>query len=114
MPTRTRVVCSGHPVVPGDLFARHQTITGLRKLADYLEANPAVPVEEFGTTYTVWINATSDDEGRAQIHHIAELLGAEVADWIAFGGYCTARRAFGRIRYTAVYKPARRNRWGLA
>lgn len=37
--------------VPGDLFARTQTVAGLRALADFLEANPAVPVREFGADY---------------------------------------------------------------
>lgn len=107
-PDTSRVICSPGPIVPGDLFARHQTITGLRALADLLETNPAVPVEEYGTSYTVWIDAATDDQGRAHIARIAALLGADVEDRLALGGHCTTLRAFGRVRYSAVYIPARR------
>ncbi|WP_131740281.1 hypothetical protein [Actinomadura roseirufa] len=107
-PNTPRVICSPGPIVPGDLFSRHQTIAGLRALADFLEANPAVPVEEYGHTYNVWINADTDDGGRSGIAALAAHLGEAFEDRIAHGGHCTTRKTFGRIRYSAVYIPNRR------
>ncbi|MGW5411752.1 hypothetical protein [Actinomadura geliboluensis] len=101
------------PVVPGDLFARHQTITGLRALADFLEANPAVPVDEYGETYHVF---TRDNDASAvpQVDQTAALLGVEVADDRPTGGHYTASKRFGRITYRIVHIPERNKREALA
>src|SRR5690606_26479310 len=63
------------PIVPGDLFARHQTITGLRALADFLEANPGVPVNTYGETFHVPIRAADDASAVALVDQTAALLG---------------------------------------
>ena len=95
------------PIVPGDLFARTQTINGLRALADFLETNPAVPVHEYGRDYTVHARAETDEAARAEVDRIAALLGEDVEDETGRGGHYTVSKTFGRITYTAVHIPAR-------
>ncbi|MEW2356405.1 hypothetical protein [Spirillospora sp. NPDC029432] len=97
------------PIVPGDLFARHQTITGLRALADFLEANPNVPVNEYGETFTVYTRHLADDDPAAValVDRTAALLGVDVGDRRDHGDHYTAARSFGRIRYQVVHIPAR-------
>uniref|UniRef100_UPI003F491EE1 hypothetical protein n=1 Tax=Actinomadura rifamycini TaxID=31962 RepID=UPI003F491EE1 len=95
------------PIVPGDLFARHQTITGLRALADFLEANPAVPVEEYGQTFHLSVCDLDDASGAAVVDRVAALLGVDVCDETARGGHYTATKTFGRISYKIVHIPAR-------
>jgi len=95
--------------IPGDLFARHQTITGLRALADFLEANPAVPVNEYGWTVTAHLGISRDktDEcQRAEVDHVAGLLGVQPFT-TRYASHYKASRAFGRIVYQVVHIPAR-------
>ncbi|GAA2136582.1 hypothetical protein [Actinomadura napierensis] len=98
------------PVVPGDLFARHQVITGLRKLADFLEANPAVPVPEYGETFDVFPRDCDDTCSAALVDDVAALLGVEADDDRPLGGHYSASRSFGRITYRVVHIPDRRRR----
>ncbi|WP_021591234.1 hypothetical protein [Actinomadura welshii] len=95
-------------VVPGDLFARHQTITGLRALADFLEANPGVPVKEFGAHYTVTTRSGDDAAAAALVDQVAPLLGAEITDDRPHGGHYIASKTFGRIVYQIIHIPDRR------
>ncbi|NEA28325.1 hypothetical protein [Actinomadura bangladeshensis] len=101
------------PLVPGDLFARHQTIAGLRALADFLEANPGVPVDEYGERYHVFTR-DSDASSVALVDQTAELLGVEVTDDRPTGGHYTATKRFGRITYAIVHIPERNQRQALA
>ncbi|URN07691.1 hypothetical protein LUW74_32935 [Actinomadura madurae] len=96
------------PVVPGDLFARHQIILGLRALAVFLEANPGVPVNEFGHDLTVSVVA-DDASAVALVDQAAALLGVDVADDTGRGGHYTATRTFGRVSYRIVHIPQRRH-----
>ncbi|WP_329095535.1 hypothetical protein OG979_12900 [Actinomadura citrea] len=96
-------------LVPGDLFARHQTIAGLRALADFLEANPAVPVNEYGREYNVYTRAEDEAAAVAVVDQIAALLGAEVTDDRPNGGHYSAEKTFGRITYGIVHVPQRRH-----
>ncbi|MFI0352506.1 hypothetical protein [Actinomadura sp. 9N407] len=97
-----------NPIVPGDLFARHQVITGLRALADFLEANPAVPVDEYGETFTVYPRDTCDGRTAVElVDQAAELLGVPVDDRRDMGGHYTATRSFGRVRYSVIHIPDR-------
>ncbi|MGI5224042.1 hypothetical protein [Actinoallomurus sp. CA-142502] len=95
------------PIVPGDLFARNQTVAGLRALADFLETNPAVPVREYGCDYTVFARADTDAAERAEIDRIAATLGKTACDETGRGGHYRVSKTFGRITYTAVHIPAR-------
>jgi hypothetical protein len=94
------------PTVPGDLFARSQTVAGLRSLADFLEANPAIPVREFGAEYMVFARADDDNTERSEIDRIAAALGESVEDEIGDGGHYAVSKTFGRITYRAVHVPA--------
>jgi hypothetical protein len=96
------------PIVPGDLFARNQTVAGLRALADFFETNPAVPVREYGGEYTVFARADTDAAERAEIDQIAEALGEVTRDETGSGGHYRVSKTFGRITYTAIHIPARR------
>ncbi|TQM66822.1 hypothetical protein FHX41_0411 [Actinomadura hallensis] len=93
------------PIVPGDLFARHQTITGLRALADFLEANPGVPVNTYGETFHVPIRAADDASAVALVDQTAALLGVNAQHDTRRGGHYLATRTFGRIAYTVFHIP---------
>jgi hypothetical protein len=96
------------PIVPGDLFARAQTIAGLRALADFLEDNPSVPVRELGAEYTFFARREDDATERTEIDNIATAIGETVTDDTADGGHYTVSKTFGRITYSAIHVPARR------
>ena len=96
------------PIVPGDLFARAQTIAGLRALADFLENNPEVPVREYGAEYTVFARQDDDATERAEIDSIAAALGEKIPDDTGRGGHSTVAKTFGRITYCAIHVPAHR------
>jgi hypothetical protein len=97
------------PVVPGDLFSRHQIILGPRALAVFLEANPDVPVNEHGHDLTVSVRASDDTSAVALVDQTAALLGVDVTDDTARGGHYLATRTFGRISYRIVHIPQQRH-----
>ncbi|MGD0936116.1 MAG: hypothetical protein ABR922_16280 [Streptosporangiaceae bacterium] len=68
---------------------REQFITGLRELAAYLDAHPAMPVPTYGTDISVHTDHT-EDGGRGQVAHIAAMLGATITDDTRNGGHLTA------------------------
>ncbi|MBD2896269.1 hypothetical protein amrb99_52150 [Actinomadura sp. RB99] len=109
-PNAPRTDNTSRPVVPGDLFTRHQVISGLRALADFLEANPAVPVPEYGDTFDVFPRDCDDACSVALVNDVAELLGVAVDDDRPFGGHYTASKSFGRIAYRIVHIPDRNRR----
>jgi hypothetical protein len=86
-----------HGTDPG---TRNAYITALHDLADYLTANPALPVPQYGTTASVHADS-ADHGGRYLVDHIAALLGAPVEDNLASTGYYQARKDFGPIGYVA-------------
>ncbi|GAA4640733.1 hypothetical protein GCM10023196_107390 [Actinoallomurus vinaceus] len=94
------------PIVPGDLFARRQTIAGLRALADFLEANPGVPVNEYGWEVSYHPRGTDEDQA-AEVDRIAALLDAAPVDDRPDDGHYTVAKTFGRITYKVVHIPAR-------
>jgi hypothetical protein len=94
-------------VIPDDLFARHQTISGLRALADFLEANPGVPVREFGFDLSVYTSDRHSDAcQRAEVGRVAVLLGATPIDRTATGGHLMVSKTLGRITYEVVHIPS--------
>lgn len=98
------------PVVSGDLFARHQVISGLRALADFLEANPGVPVPEYGDTVDVFARTGDDTRSAALVDHVAALLGVPVDDDRPNGGHYKAAKSFGRMAYRVIHIPDRSRR----
>jgi hypothetical protein len=95
------------PRIPDDLFARSQTIFGLRQLADYLETHPGLPVKEYGFDLTIYPQADTDTAGRAEVDRIAGILGVTPTDNTEKGGHYIASKTFGRIAYRAVHIPSR-------
>jgi len=81
-----------------DPGAKARFTRALRDLADYLDRNPAIPVPKTGETITVHASP-ADHGGRAQVDHIAALLGAGIRDETAHGGHYWAVRQFGPIGY---------------
>ena len=55
------------PLIPADLLARTQIISGLRQLADYLQDHPGVPVNEYGWDLHAFATTDSDLAGRADV-----------------------------------------------
>ncbi|TDD73482.1 hypothetical protein E1293_31240 [Actinomadura darangshiensis] len=97
------------PPVPGDLFSRSQIIIGLRALAVFLEANPDVPVEEYGHHLTVSVRTGDDPSAVALVDATAALLGVDVTDDTHRGGHYLATRTFGRVSYRIVHIPQQRH-----
>lgn len=95
-------------LIPGDLLTRSKVITGLRQLADHLEAHPDIPVNPYGWDLNIYPDRSSgDDTARAEVDRIAAELGVQVHDDTGRGGHYIATRAFGLISYAAVHIPAR-------
>src|SRR4051812_27830497 len=92
---------------PARSHARAQTIAGLRALADYLEANPAVPIAEPGGEYNIIADHGDDATERAEIDSIAAVLGEPVYDETADYGHYWVTKVFGRITYRATHIPVR-------
>jgi hypothetical protein len=84
---------------------RAEFIAGLHALADYLNANPAVPVPAFSVDVLIHVRGT-DDQQRTEVDRVAELLGVSAEDWTAHGGHYTAARSFGPVEYRCVAIPA--------
>jgi hypothetical protein len=80
---------------------RREYINGLRELADYLDANPVVPVPRYGTSvYLIANNAL--EGGIEQIEALADLFGTPViTDPDSLDRFGT-RRQFGPVAYEAV------------
>ncbi|GII67351.1 hypothetical protein Skr01_74360 [Sphaerisporangium krabiense] len=81
----------------------HRTafITGLRRLATFLEANPEVPVPRYSTTIGYCAERTADAEMCAEIDRIAALCGTKIdSGALAHDHYLTALH-FGPVRYEA-------------
>ena len=85
---------------------RADLISGLHALADFLDANPALPVPEFSADLLVHVRGT-DAEQRAEVDRVAGLLGVSVDDRTARGGHYTAARGFGPVEYRCVAIPAK-------
>jgi hypothetical protein len=78
--------------------ARQAFITGLRDLADYLDAHPAVAIPAHGTEILLSA-ASADDGGCAQVDHFARQLGVPVENELAYSGHYRAARSFGPVGY---------------
>jgi hypothetical protein len=84
-----------------DTAGRQAYITGLRQLADYLDANPGVPVPRYGTTILL-LTRLAEDGGIAEIVDIAAQLAAPVIDATQDMGSYRTCRSFGSVTYEAV------------
>jgi hypothetical protein len=87
---------------------RASIIKGLRQLADYLHAHPAIPVAPYGWDLLVSSHRENDTEGTADIDRIAAILGVPIRNDASDSGHYIAARAFGPITYQAFHIPASR------
>jgi hypothetical protein len=79
---------------------RTALINGYRALADYLEANPDVPVANCADVYTFPPNGNCAAE-RTEIDRIAEMLGCQPRETANRRHYGVSR-SFGPVEYRAV------------
>ena len=84
-----------------DPDVRAAFITALRQLADFLDANPDLPVPPYGISIDVHAERT-DDGGKTEVDSVAGQLGAHVRDDTARGGHYRTGRDFGSVRYGVV------------
>ncbi|MFF5146975.1 hypothetical protein ACFY6U_45935 [Streptomyces sp. NPDC013157] len=77
-------------------------IAGLRELADFLTANPAVLVPR-NASFGVFVDASDAVARREGAEHVAASLGVPVED--IGEGYYDARRDFGPIAYSVIAIP---------
>lgn len=90
------------------------TVAGLHALADFLEANPAVPIPRFGHDFLVSTSG-SDEQKRAQVKFASLAIGEEVMDHSKDSGHYSARRRFGSVCYhIAAVSDAAQRRWQQA
>jgi hypothetical protein len=76
---------------------RADMVAGLRALANFLEANPAVPIPRNGHEFGVSTSG-SDEQKRSQVKFAGLAIGEDVTD-NAEGTHCSARRRFGPVSY---------------
>jgi hypothetical protein len=81
--------------------ARQAFIDGLRSLADFLAANPIVPVPRYGHEITLHTSG-SDADNRRTVEEFAAITGAALTDEVHY----RASRSFGPVAYQAVAIPA--------
>jgi hypothetical protein len=93
--------------------ARTDMVAGLRALADFLEANPAVPIPRYGHAFGVTTSG-SDEQKRSQVKFASLAIGEEVTDDTQAGHYWT-QRWFGSVSYRIVaVSGAAMRRWQQA
>jgi hypothetical protein len=84
-----------------DQAAREAFITGLRNLADFLDAHWDVPVPRYGTR--IQLHAERDDDGRTEVDQFARQLGTFADDQLTRHGHYEAGKKFGPIDYRMIH-----------
>ena len=88
-------------------------VAGLRALADFLEANPAVPIPRYEHSFRVSTSG-SDEQKRSQVKFASLAIGGEVTDDTQ-GGHYSTQRQFGSVTYRIVaVSGAAMRRWQQA
>jgi hypothetical protein len=88
-------------VLVGDSLERDAVVAGLRALAGYLAANPAVPIPPYGWDVSVHAKGT-DSEQFSQVDLVSEIMGERPVDQRATIGHHHVERSFGPITYRFV------------
>ena len=91
----------------GDSAERAEFVAGLHALADYLAANPGIPIP-YGRHYLQVHAAGSDEQQRAQADLVSRMLGQPVNDRTSNGGHYEVTRSFGPVSYEFTAIPAAR------
>ncbi|WP_017623453.1 hypothetical protein [Nocardiopsis chromatogenes] len=81
---------------------RAELADDLRRLADFLETGPAVPVSPYGGLDLVYFPAGDDTDQAEQVDAVADLLGTEPH---YEGAHYVCEKAFGRASYRVVAIP---------
>jgi hypothetical protein len=89
------------PILVGDTPERAAVVAGLRALASYLAANPAVPVPPHGWEVLVHAQGT-DSQQFSQVDLVSQILGERPADERAGIGHHHVERSFGPVTYRFV------------
>ncbi|MEU8269506.1 hypothetical protein AB0B89_20405 [Sphaerisporangium sp. NPDC049002] len=76
-------------------------INGLRDLADFLDTNPDLPTPDNTVTAHYFPRGTGE-EIRAQVDHVARLLGSDVDPYALTVGHYATGITFGIAQYRAV------------
>ena len=82
-------------VLVGDSPERDAVVAGLRALAGYLAANPAVPIPPRGWDVSVHAEGT-DSEQFSQVDLVSEIMGEHPVDQRAATGHHHVERSSGR------------------
>ena len=85
-------------ILVGESPERTAMVAGLRALASYLAANPAVPVPPYGVDVLVHAEGT-DSEQFSQVDLVAELMSERPVDQRAATGHHHTERSFGPVTY---------------
>jgi hypothetical protein len=88
-------------VLVGDSPERDAVVAGLRALAGYLAANPAIPIPLHGWDVSVHAEGT-DSEQFSQVDLVSEIMGERPADQRTAAGHHHVERSFGPITYRFV------------
>ena len=88
-------------VLVGDSPERAAVVAGLRALAGYLAANPAVPIPPYGWDVCVHAEGT-DSEQFSQVDLVGEIMGERPVDQRAVVGHHHVERCFGPVTYRFV------------
>jgi hypothetical protein len=83
---------------------RHaDAIRGLENLAAFLETHPDLPLSKTGSAFDYRVYDGTDEENRAKVDWIADILGVTALDPTGAGGVYKAVRHFGGgVTYAAT------------
>jgi hypothetical protein len=94
---------SSHPVTRGPADGLPESsatfVAGLRKLAEFIEANPDLPVP--GWAHVTHFPDGADPEQHEEVDRVADILGRE-ASWNPERTQYTVSRTFGPVTYKAA------------
>jgi hypothetical protein len=90
------------PNLTGYSADRAKVISGLRDLADFLEARPEIPVSQDAIFHLYAFADGTEEQKRAQVDYASTLLDAPVTDRTAHGSHYSTGVCFGNVWYSYV------------